>query len=359
MPLRSAIRAIPVVLLLAGCQLGAAQRPSAASATVDSAALVRAAQDSTSSSSSETKPLHRERKVTRQLAELEPVVEWQWSAIFATALAMVGAIVLTLPVALAYRTTKPLEEFDPGVMHTSLILAPTIAAILIVIQGSLAMAFSLAGVATAVRFRSSIKDTNDAVYVFVAVAIGLAAGGQALDIGVAISAIFSALMLLLWKSPFRNTGNPQREAHRNHRHHHDSAPLIPRESVPADGHLPPLPAHRAKRTRGSSHSVGSVSIRASDPGRARPIIEAFLDRATKRWRLESATRDGDKDLSLLYAVRCRKRVPRDELLEELRRLALAGGFSVEGSWWGPVDSAAAGDGQLASGAVPASGRGLR
>ena len=38
-------------------------------------------------------------------------------------------------------------------------LAPTIAGILIVIQGSLALAFSLAGVATAVRFRNSLKDT--------------------------------------------------------------------------------------------------------------------------------------------------------------------------------------------------------
>jgi hypothetical protein len=42
-------------------------------------------------------------------------------------------------------------------------LAPTMAGILIVIQGSLALAFSLAGVATAVRFRNSLKNTDDAV----------------------------------------------------------------------------------------------------------------------------------------------------------------------------------------------------
>ena len=93
-------------------------------------------------------------------------------------------------------------------MHSSIILAPTVAGILIVIQGSLAMAFSLAGVATAVRFRNSLKDTNDAVYVFVAVAIGLAAGVQALDIALVISLIFSAAVVLLSRSPFRYPGGP-------------------------------------------------------------------------------------------------------------------------------------------------------
>jgi hypothetical protein len=48
-------------------------------------------------------------------------------AILATALAMTGAILLTLPVALVYKWTKPPHEYDPGVMHSSLMLAPTTA----------------------------------------------------------------------------------------------------------------------------------------------------------------------------------------------------------------------------------------
>jgi hypothetical protein len=233
------------------------------------------------------------RKVTQQIGELRPVVVWQWGPVLATALAMGGAILLTLPVAMAYMWTKPAHEYDPGVMHSSIILAPTIAGLLIVIQGSLAMAFSLAGVATAVRFRNSLKDTNDAVYVFVAVAIGLASGVQALDIALAISLIFSATVVLLSRSPFR---------HYPHRHHGKAA----------------MP-----------ESTRRVTIRAGDAAAARTAVESVLDRETRRWRLERAEPDATGTANLVYAVRCRKRTPYAELLEELRAALGSQALSVE------------------------------
>jgi hypothetical protein len=52
------------------------------------------------------------------------------------ALAMTGAVLLTLPIALVYMWTKPAHEYDPSVMHSSIIPAPTIAGILIVIGGA-------------------------------------------------------------------------------------------------------------------------------------------------------------------------------------------------------------------------------
>jgi uncharacterized protein DUF4956 len=224
------------------------------------------------------------------------VLQWQWGAIFATALA--GAILLTLPIAL-YKWTKPASEYDPGVMHSSLMLAPTIAGILIVIQGSLALAFSLAGVATAVRFRNSLKDTDDAVYVFVAIAIGMAAGGQALDIALAISTIFSTVVLLVSKSPFRNTGNRHHPAHEHH-HHHDRT-----EATQGDSSNPGLPRSPSPDSmRHGSPWVDYITIRANHPDLARPAVENLLDRVTKRWRIERA--------------------------EEIRALAPSQGFSVEG-----------------------------
>jgi uncharacterized protein DUF4956 len=217
---------IALLVALTGPAIGVAQAQSASNAVPDSAILNRLApQEITPQESPGSGLAQRQRKVTRELGELEPVLEWQWGAILATVLAMTGAILLTLPVALAYKWAKPPREYDPRVMHSSLMLAPTVAAILIVIQGSLALAFSLAGVATAVRFRNSLKDTDDAVYVFVAIAIGLAAGGQALDIGVAISAISSAMVVLLSKSPFRITGSTH--------HHHGRTEADPSGGDPA------------------------------------------------------------------------------------------------------------------------------
>ena len=323
----TSVACVLLLLALGGPAAGVAQTQSASSAALDTALLDRVlSQDFTRESAPGAELPHKQRKVTRPLGELEPVVEWQWGAILATALAMTGAILLTLPVALAYKWTKPNHEYDPGVMHSSIILAPTIAGILIVIQGSLAMAFSLAGVATAVRFRNSLKDTNDAVYVFVAVAIGLAAGGQALDIALAISAIFSVMVLLLSKSPFRSTGNARYPANDHRRHHHHYRTEVPPGS---HDHAGSPQAQSAEPTPYGSPWVEYITVRARHPEQARPAVETFLDRATKRWRLERSTQEADGAATLRYAVRCRKRTPRDQFLEEIRALARSQEFTVE------------------------------
>jgi hypothetical protein len=309
---------LALLVALSAPAVGVAQGQPASHAVPDSAILNQVASQATTRQESTGSGLaQRQRKVTRQLGELEPVLQWQWGAIIATLLAMAGAILLTLPVALAYRWTKPASEYDPGVMHSSLMLAPTTAGILIVIQGSLALAFSLAGVATAVRFRNSLKDTDDAVYILVAIAIGLAAGGQALDIGLAISAIFSTMVVLLSKSPFRITRS-------THHHHHDRT-----EAAPSGGN-PELPRSRSPESpQSSSPWVEYFTIRTSHPDLARPTVENFLDREAKRWRLERATPETDGAVTLRYAVLVRKRTPRDQFLKEIRALASSQGFTVE------------------------------
>jgi hypothetical protein len=306
---------IALLVALSAPAIGAAQGQPGGNAVADSTLRNRAGlQDTALRESSASGLAQRSRRFTHQLGDLKPELEWQWGAILATVLAMAGAILLTLPVALVYKWTKPAAEFDPGVMHSSLMLAPTIAGVLIVIQGSLALAFSLAGVATAVRFRNSLKDTDDAVYVFVAIAIGLAAGGQALDIGVAISVIFSAMVVLLSKSPFRITGSTHK--------HHDRT-----EAAPSGGNPAP-PRSQAPESPQNGSPWAYLTIRASHPDLARPSVESFLDRETKRWRLEGTTQEANGAVALRYAVRPRKRTPRDQFLEQLRALASSQGFTV-------------------------------
>jgi hypothetical protein len=317
--MRSMIRAgyIALLVALSAPAIGAAQGQPASNAVSDSTIRDRVGlQDTTQRESPGPGLSQRSRKATRQLGELRPELAWQWGAILATMLAMAGAILLTLPVALVYKWTKPATEFDPGVMHSSLMLAPTMAGILIVIQGSLALAFSLAGVATAVRFRNSLKDTDDAVYVFVAIAIGLAAGGQALDIGLAISVIFSAMVVLLSKSPFRITGSTHK--------HHDRT-----EAAPSGGNPEPPRSQPPESPQYGSPWVEYLTIRTSHPDLARPAVESFLIRETKRWRLEGTTQEANGVVALRYAVRPRKRTPRAQLLEQLRAVASSQRFTVE------------------------------
>src|SRR5215211_6586231 len=98
-PIRMA--AVALLLALGGPAIVAAQArpvPGAASDTgaletalSDTAMLTQAgSRDTVRQGSPDLGPSHSQRKVTRQLGELEPVLEWQWGAILATVLAMTG-----------------------------------------------------------------------------------------------------------------------------------------------------------------------------------------------------------------------------------------------------------------------------
>ena len=127
-----------------------------------------------------------------------------WASVWVTALSLIGALVVMVPVAWTYILIKRRTGYDESVVHTLLILPVAVTGIVIIVKGSLALAFSLAGIVAAVRFRTTLDDTKDAVYVFLAIGVGLAAGVQALGVAVALSVIFNLLNLLLWRLNFGN-----------------------------------------------------------------------------------------------------------------------------------------------------------
>jgi hypothetical protein len=115
-----------------------------------------------------------------------------------TLLIALSAIALAIPVAWVYMLTKRLR-FDPGLVRSIVILPIAVAGILLVVKHSLAIAFSLAGIVAAVRFRNTLKDPRDAVYIFLTIAIGIAAGVQALDVALVVSFVFNVTVFALWK----------------------------------------------------------------------------------------------------------------------------------------------------------------
>jgi len=84
------------------------------------------------------------------------------------------------------------------------LLPMTVASTVILVQNSLALAFTLAAIVAAVRFRNTLKDTKDAVYIFLALAVGVAAGVFAPAVAAVMSVVFNVVVLLLWKW---NVGN--------------------------------------------------------------------------------------------------------------------------------------------------------
>ena len=73
-----------------------------------------------------------------------------------------------------------------------------VTSIVIVVQGSLALAFALGGIAGAVRFKNSLKSSGDALYILLSVGIGLASGIGAVELAFVMSLAFNICFVALW-----------------------------------------------------------------------------------------------------------------------------------------------------------------
>jgi len=103
---------------------------------------------------------------------------------------MVGAVVLVIPLAFSYVRTRTRVKYDHSLVQTVIELPVVVTAILVVVRDSLALAFSLAGIVAAVRFRNNLKESGDAVYIFGAIGIGFASGIHALSVAAVLSIVF-------------------------------------------------------------------------------------------------------------------------------------------------------------------------
>ncbi len=116
--------------------------------------------------------------------------------------AMILAFGVTLPITWLYRWTQPRKKYSQSFVHTLLVIPITIALIVFLVKGSLALAFSLAGIVAAIRFRTSLEEPIDCVYMLMAIGIGLAAGTQLTTVAYLASLVFTILILGVWKSNY-------------------------------------------------------------------------------------------------------------------------------------------------------------
>ena len=119
-------------------------------------------------------------------------------SIFWLVVAIVAAILVSLPVSWVYMAVRGGHEYDQSLVNTIIVLPMIVTGIVIIVQNSLALAFSLAGIAGAVRFRNSLKSSGDALFILLAVGIGLSAGIGAIELAGVISIAFNYCFTVLW-----------------------------------------------------------------------------------------------------------------------------------------------------------------
>ena len=131
-------------------------------------------------------------------------------------ISMFGSLLLMLPVSWVYKTIHRHGEHDHSLDETTLILPAVVAGIVMVVQHSLALAFSLAGIVAGVQFRRALSDTFDTLFIFVAIAVGIAAGIKALDIAVVLTVFFnfSAILVCLFGDGLESHHTAEKKRHK-------------------------------------------------------------------------------------------------------------------------------------------------
>jgi len=276
-----------------------------------------------------------------------PVIIAPMQALFAS----LAACALALPVARVYTFTRRAQGFSQSVAHALVLLPTVVAAITVLVKESLPLAFALAGIVAAVRFRNTLEDSKDAVFVLLATAIGLASGVSP-AVGSVLSIVFVIVVLALWTTDFAHEPaglegeRAKRQLERAMSIANRTSQFVARvdrevlESL-APSQLDAL-AERVRRRRRSAGDVEGSSDSAvrydkklvvvlSDSEAARPVIEAALETYTKRWRFDGLHNGSESQWNAVYSIRLRKGIPAELLATAVREAAApyAAGVSVE------------------------------
>jgi uncharacterized membrane protein YhiD involved in acid resistance len=134
---------------------------------------------------------------------LKSVASEQQLPLVTIVIRLVAAAVLGGAVALIYRVTRPGSAVTQAFLRTLVLLSIMIAMVTQVIGNNVAMAFSLVGALSIVRFRTIVRDIEDTAFVIFAVAIGMAAGASQLRLGLTGLAIVLITAVVMRSRPAR------------------------------------------------------------------------------------------------------------------------------------------------------------
>ena len=276
---------------------------------------------------------------------------------FETVMAMLGAVLMMIPVAWVYILTRARRGFNQSTVQTLIFLPIVVAGLILLVRSSLALAFGLGGVVGAVAFRNRLEDPKDAIYIFLSIAVGLAAGVQVMAVALAISSFYNIVVLCAWKVDFgRMPAHLEASvAQKRLERVRAEAPaagadflnLVDKQllrsmtpdqlqaiaqrasergrKVAADLGMPGTDNDRDEADEEKKNKFDSllrVQMQPDDAVAIRSAIEQVLTGQTKRWEFEKAgAGDGGRALAQ-YKVRFKKSIPSTLVIEAMRRAVL-------------------------------------
>lgn len=108
-----------------------------------------------------------------------------------------STVTLMIPITWVYMHTHP-DSYRRSLVTALIILPICATATVWLIQDSLPLAFGLAALVAAVRFRIRLDNALDGVYVFSAISVGLASGVGHIGVGFVMAVFFCFSASILW-----------------------------------------------------------------------------------------------------------------------------------------------------------------
>ena len=250
-------------------------------------------------------------------------------------IAVTSAFLLALPVAWVYMFTRQRKGYRASDVQALVLMPVVVAGVVVLVKNSLPLAFSLAGIVAAVRFRTNLEDSKDATFIFLATALGLACGVQ-IEVAAVMSILFNAAVLGLWTADFARLP-PSLEGVRAKRQLERATAIANRTSqfvarldhevlealAPAqlDALEDRLRRRRAEMT-GESGTAGSrfdlmIRILTNDAISLRSAIDPVLEAEAKRWRYRGSSTN-DVGTTVEYDLRLKKGYSRQSVAEIVR-----------------------------------------
>lgn len=115
------------------------------------------------------------------------------------------ALLCGMFIALIYKKSYKGAGYSAGFANSVIMLTLITAIVIMVIGNNLARAFGLVGAMSIIRFRTAVKDTQDIVFIFFGLSVGMAAGVGYHKLALFGTVIIGVLVLILSKTNFTST----------------------------------------------------------------------------------------------------------------------------------------------------------
>lgn len=106
-------------------------------------------------------------------------------------LVLLSSAALNSVIAKAYSMTHGGYSYSKHFLQALVLVGIIVSLIMVIIGSDIARAFALVGAMSIVRFRTPVKDSRDLIFIFAAIAVGMACGVQFF----AMAAIFTATLI--------------------------------------------------------------------------------------------------------------------------------------------------------------------